>query len=165
MRGRLRAWCRRYAGPGETMARSSDSAKDRALLTILSENARLPLSEIAKRLGVSRATVQGRLARLERDGVIAGYTTVLGQGAERSRTIAALVLIELEVRQQGGVIAALKKRPEIVSCHTLSGHFDLSVKVECGTASDLDAMIDWIAAIDGVRRTTSSVILAQKFER
>lgn len=147
------------------MPRPSDSAKDRELIRILSENARLPLSEIAKSLGVSRATVQGRLVRLERDGIIAGYTTVLGKAAARSRTIAALVLIELEVRQQGGVIAALKKRPEIVSCHTLSGHFDLSVKVECETASDLDAMIDWIAELDGVRRTTSSVILAQKFER
>lgn len=147
------------------MPRPSDPAKDRELLRILSENARLPLSDIAKTLGVSRATVQGRLARLERDGVIAGYTTVLGEGAAMLRLRAALVLIELEVRQQGGVIAALKKRPEIVSCHTLSGHFDLSVKVECETASDLDAMIDWIAELEGVRRTTSSVILAQKFER
>ncbi|SIR58849.1 MULTISPECIES: Lrp/AsnC family transcriptional regulator [unclassified Bosea (in: a-proteobacteria)] len=147
------------------MARPSDAAKDRELIRILSENARLPLSEIAKTLGVARATVQGRLARLERDGVIAGYTTILGKAGAQARTISALVLIELEVKRQGGVIAALKKRPEIVACHTLSGHFDLSVKVECETASDLDAMIDWIAELDGVRRTTSSVILAQKFER
>lgn len=147
------------------MARSSDAAKDRELIRLLAENARLPLSEIALKLGVSRTTVQGRLARLERDGVIAGYTTVLGKAAERLHRIAALVLIELEVRRQGGVITALKKRPEIVSCHTLSGHFDLSVRVECETASDLDGVIDWIAEIEGVRRTTSSVILAQKFER
>ena len=147
------------------MARPSDAAKDRELLRLLSENARRPLSEIAKALGVSRATVQGRLARLERDGVIAGYTTVLGRGATSPGTIAAIILIELEVKRQGGVIAALKKRPEIVQCYTLSGHFDLYVKVECETASDLDAVIDWIAEMDGVRRTTSSVILAQKFER
>lgn len=147
------------------MARPSDAAKDRDLIRILSENARLPLSDIAKMLGVSRATVQGRLARLERDGIIAGYTTILGSAARPATTIAALVMIELEVKRQGGVVAALKKRPEIVQCYTLSGHFDLYVKVECETASDLDAVIDWIAEMDGVRRTTSSVILAQKFER
>ena len=78
---------------------------------------------------------------------------------------AALILIELEMKQQGGVVAALKKRPEIVQCHTLSGHFDLSVKIECETSSDLDTIIDWIAEMEGVRRTTSSVILARKFER
>ncbi|MBD3847613.1 DNA-binding Lrp family transcriptional regulator [Bosea sp. OAE752] len=147
------------------MARPSDAAKDRDLIRILSENARLPLSDIARMLGVSRATAQGRLARLERDGVIAGYTTILGKAARPATTIAALVMIELEVKRQGGVVAALKKRPEIVQCHTLSGHFDLSVKVECETASDLDAVIDWIAEMEGVRRTTSSVILARKFER
>ena len=147
------------------MARPSDAAKDQDLIRILSEYARLPLSDIAKMLGVSRATVQGRLARLERDGIIAGYTTILGSAARPATTIAALVMIELEVKRQGGVVAALKKRPEVVQCYTLSGHFDLSVKIECETASDLDTIIDWIAEMEGVRRTTSSVILARKFER
>lgn len=147
------------------MARPSDAAKDRELIRILTENARLPLSEIAKQLGVSRATAQGRLSRLERDGVIAGYTTILGKASRPATTISALIMIELEMKQQGGVVAALKKRPEIVQCHTLSGHFDLSVKIECETSSDLDTIIDWIAEMEGVRRTTSSVILARKFER
>ena len=89
------------------MARPSDAAKDRELIRILTENARLPLSEIAKQLGVSRATAQGRLSRLERDGVIAGYTTILGKASRPATTIAALILIELEMKQQGGVVAAL----------------------------------------------------------
>ena len=68
------------------MARPSDAAKDRELIRILTENARLPLSEIAKQLGVSRATAQGRLSRLERDGVIAGYTTILGKASRPATT-------------------------------------------------------------------------------
>jgi DNA-binding Lrp family transcriptional regulator len=147
------------------MARPPDAAKDRELIAILTENARLPLSEIAKRLGVSRATAQGRLARLERDGVIAGYTVILGKAGRPASSVSALVLIELEMKQQGGVIAALKKRPEIVQCDTLSGQFDLSVRIECATAAELDAIIDWIAEMEGVRRTTSSVILARRFGR
>lgn len=147
------------------MARPSDAIKDQELLGILSANARLPLAEIAKMLGVSRATVQGRLARLERDGIIAGYTVVRGKDEAPSTSLSALILIELEVKQQGSVIAALKKRPEIVECYTLSGLFDLYVKITCATSAHLDEVIDWIAEREGVRRTTSSILLARKFER
>ncbi|MBI1867434.1 MAG: Lrp/AsnC family transcriptional regulator [Methylocystis sp.] len=147
------------------MARPSDAKKDQDLINILTANARTPLAHIAKRLGVSRATVQGRLARLEKEGVIAGYTTVFGKENPHVTTISAIILIELEVKQQGNVIAALRKRAEVVHCYTLSGHFDLFVKISCATASHLDEIIDWIAEMDGVRRTTSSILLARKFER
>ena len=106
------------------MARPSDATKDRELIRILTENA--PPAAVGDRQAARRlrATAQGRLSRLERDGVIAGYTTILGKASRPATTIAALIMIELEMKQQGGVVAALKKRPEIVQCHTLSGHFD-----------------------------------------
>jgi DNA-binding Lrp family transcriptional regulator len=147
------------------MARPSDAEKDQELIKILTADARTPLSHIAKRLGVSRATVQGRLARLEKEGVIAGYTIVMGKNDPYVTTISAIILIELEVKQQGNVIASLRKRAEVVHCYTLSGHFDLFVTINCATASHLDEIIDWIAEMEGVRRTTSSVVLARKFER
>jgi DNA-binding Lrp family transcriptional regulator len=147
------------------MARPSDLEKDRELINLLTADARTPLSQIAKKLGVSRATVQDRLARLEKEGIIAGYTTVLGKEPEKTATISALILIELEVKRQGNVIAALRKRSEVVLCYTLSGPFDLLVKTNCASASRLDELLDWIAEMDGVKRTTSSVILARKFER
>lgn len=146
------------------MARPADAKKDQALINILTANARTSVSEIAKVLGVSRATAQGRIARLERDGTIAGYTTVLGK-EDHGTTISAIILIELEVKQQGSVIAALRKRNEVVNCYTLSGPFDLFVRLACSTPAHLDEVIDWIAEMDGVRRTTSSILLARKFER
>ena len=147
------------------MARPPDADKDRALIEILTANARTPLAEIAKKLGVSRATLQSRLNRLERDGIIAGYTTLLGKHNLSETVLSAIVLIELEVKQQGGVIASLKKRAEVVSCYSVSGQFDLFVAVSGATASDLDKTIDWIAGMEGVRRTTSSIVLTKKFER
>lgn len=147
------------------MARPSDAIKDQELVSILTANARLPLAEVAKMLGVSRATAQGRLARLERDGIIAGYTVVKGKDGAQATSLSALILIELEVKKQGSVVSALKKRPEIVECYTLSGLFDLYVKITCTTAAHLDEVIDWIAEMEGVRRTTSSILLARKFER
>lgn len=147
------------------MARPSDAIKDQELLNILKANARTPLTDIAKTLGVSRATVQARLSRLERDGVIAGYTIVPGIESEKLAPLSAIVLIELDVRQQSSIVSALRKRAEVVSCHTLNGQFDLFVTIRCKTPVDLDEVIDWIAELDGVRRTTSSVLLARKFER
>jgi DNA-binding Lrp family transcriptional regulator len=47
----------------------------------------------------------------------------------------------------------------------LSGPFDLFVKINCATSTHLDEIIDWIAEMEGVRRTTSSILLARKFER
>ncbi|WP_315701509.1 MULTISPECIES: Lrp/AsnC family transcriptional regulator [unclassified Bradyrhizobium] len=146
------------------MARPADARKDQDLINILMVNARTSISDLAKALGVSRATAQGRLARLEKDGTIAGYTAILGKQAHVT-SISAIILIELEVRQQGNVIAALRKKAEVVDCYTLSGPFDLFVKINCATSAHLDEIIDWIAEMEGVRRTTSSILLARKFER
>src|SRR5260363_217501 len=95
------------------MARPADARKDQDLINILMSNARTSISDLAKALGVSRATAQGRLARLEKDGTIAGYTAILGKQAHVT-SISAIILIELEVRQQGNVIAALRKKSEVV---------------------------------------------------
>jgi DNA-binding Lrp family transcriptional regulator len=146
------------------MARPADARKDQDLINILTANGRTSVSDIAKALGVSRATAQGRMARLEKEGTIAGYTAILGK-EDHNTTISAIILIELEVKQQGNVIALLGKRNEVVNCYTLSGPFDLFVKISCATSTHLDGIIDWIAEMEGVRRTTSSILLARKFER
>ena len=147
------------------MARPADADKDKALLDLLRANARTPISEIAAALGVSRSTVQARLARLERDRVIAGYTIAPGPGAETGKSLSAILLIEIDVRRQNSIVAALRKRPEVVSCHTINGPFDLFVTIRSDSAAELDEVIDGIAALEGVRRTTSSILLARKFAR
>jgi DNA-binding Lrp family transcriptional regulator len=145
--------------------RPPEEDKDRELVEILTADARLPLAEIAKRMGVSRATVQARLARLERDGVIAGYTVLRGRNPLSDNAISAIVLVEIDIKRQDEVVAALKDCPEIVGCRTTSGTYDLFVEVRCCNAARLDGLIDSIAAIDGVRKTTSSILLAEKFAR
>ncbi len=146
------------------MARSADASKDQQLLNILRRNARTPLSEIAKELGVTRATAQSRLSRLERDGYISGYTIMPGPNTH-VQGLFAVILVELEVRSQASVISELKRIPEVVSCYTLSGQFDLMIRIRCRLPTELDALIDKIAQLEGVRRTTSSILLSQKFEK
>jgi DNA-binding Lrp family transcriptional regulator len=147
------------------MARPADAKKDQELINILTANARTSVSDIARKLGVSRPTVQSRLARLESEGVIAGYTTIIGKDQGTDPSLAAIILIELDAKRQAAIIASLRKKAEIVQCYTLSGHFDLFVKIKCATSSHLDEVIDWIGEMEGVRRTTSSILLARRFER
>jgi DNA-binding Lrp family transcriptional regulator len=147
------------------MARKADTNKDQLLLNILKQNARIPLSEIAKELGVTRATVQARLTRLEQEGYIGGYTIVSGVDSGTVEMLSAIILVELEVKTQSRVIAELKKIPEVASCHTLSGQYDLFIKIRCRLSSELDELIDRVAGLEGVRRTTSSIMLSRKFER
>ena len=97
---------------------------DRALLALLRENARAPTSELARRLKLSRTTVQSRLARLERQQVIAGYTVTMGDDAEAA-LVRAHVMITVAPKQAGAIEAALRKIVAVRSLHSVSGSFDL----------------------------------------
>lgn len=147
------------------MGRKPEIIKDQELINLLRQNARMPLAAIAKQLGVSRATVQSRLARLERDGYIGGYTIISGTETGAIELLSAIILVELELRVQARLIADLKSIPEIMTCYTTSGQHDLFLKIQCRSPSELDEIIDKIAHMEGVRRTTSSILLARKFER
>src|SRR3974390_1604667 len=72
---------------------------DEPLVALLKENARLSTAALARRLGVARSTIQSRLERLERSGVIRGYTVRLGPGAAR-RQVQAHAMIAVEPQQQ-----------------------------------------------------------------
>lgn len=147
------------------MNRRVDDEKDAELLALLRTDARLPATTLARRLGVSRSAVQQRLARLERDGIIIGYTAVLGEKAAPLGMLQAHVLIEVGARDLPRLVNSLKARPEMRRCYTASGQYDLLVMIETGSTQQLDATLDWIGAIPGVRRTVTSLLLSTKFER
>jgi DNA-binding Lrp family transcriptional regulator len=137
---------------------------DEHLLARLRENARAPVAELARALGLSRTTVQSRLARLERNGVIAGYAVKLANayGAER---VHAFIMLTVEPKQAAAVTAALKRMPGVRRLQSVSGPFDLIATVEAADVAEMDAAIDEIGAVKGVERTNSSIVLSTKFDR
>ena len=139
-------------------------ATDRALLQALRENARLSAAELARRLQLSRTTVQSRLERLERQRVVTGYTVVVADAVEAA-LVRAHVLITLAPRQSGAIEAALRRIPEVRVLHSVSGPFDLIAVVAAQSIGELDALIDRIGALDGVERTTSAIVLSTRIER
>lgn len=140
------------------------STPDELLLSLLRENARASTAEIARRLGLSRTTVQNRIERLERQGVISGYTVRVHDDYERNR-IRAHIMITLHPKQMPAVVRTLEAMPEVRELHSVSGEHDLIALVVAATIGDVDVLTDAIGAIEGVERTTTSVILSTKFER
>lgn len=138
--------------------------KDRELLALLSENARTPVATIARRLGLSRTTVQARLERLETQGVIAGYGLRLSEDY-LSGLVRAHVLITIAPKALAQVSQALEAIPEVTTLHSVSGSFDLIAIIAAPSIAELDRLIDRIGGLDGVERTSSSIILATRISR
>ena len=140
------------------------SQTDQHLLTLLRENARTSTAQLARKLGVSRTTVQSRLERLEREGVISGYTVRVHDEHEHGH-IRAHIMIAVHPKQQAAVVTALRAMPELRSLQTVSGAHDMIAIAMVPAVSDMDDLTDRIGALDGVERTTSSIVLSTKFER
>jgi DNA-binding Lrp family transcriptional regulator len=137
---------------------------DISLIDLLRANAREPTASLARKLGLARSTVQERIARLERDGTIKGYTVRLADGAEANR-LRAVVMISTDPKQADRVTVELKNMPEVRSLAALSGSYDLVAMVETDTPARIDALLDRIGRAPGVARTVSSIILSEKFAR
>ncbi|MDQ2780767.1 MAG: Lrp/AsnC family transcriptional regulator [Pseudomonadota bacterium] len=139
-------------------------ALDRSLLALLQANARSSAADLARRLGVARTTVLSRLARLERDGVVVGYTARLGS-PEGGRGVEAYVGITTEPKSGRDVGLRLGAIPELRQLCSVSGEFDFLALLHAETPARLDDLLDEIGAIDGVRRTTTSIVLARRIDR
>lgn len=139
-------------------------AIDERLLVLLSENARASVSELGRKLGLSRTTVQSRIERLERKGIIAGYTARLTEAYERG-LVRAHVMITALPKSARRVEGELRRLPSVKTLHSVSGHFDMIAVVAAATIAELDDIIDRIGAFEGVERTTSSIILSTRIQR
>ncbi len=138
--------------------------KDEQMIALLRENARLSVSDLARRLNVSRTSAQVRLEKLERSGVIAGYTVRLSQESQASR-VRALVMIKSSPSIRISVEKKLSSFPNLTTLYSISGVFDLVAEISTRSVGDLDTVLDRIGALDGVDDTLSSVILSTKIER
>ena len=137
---------------------------DRQLIALLQADARQSTAELARKLAVARTTVLARLVRLEREGVIVGYTVRLGLD-EGDRAVEAYVGISTEPKSARDVTQRLATLPELRQLCSVSGEFDYLALLRAESTARLDALLDEIGAIDGVRKTTTSVVLARRIDR
>jgi DNA-binding Lrp family transcriptional regulator len=137
---------------------------DEQLLSALRENGRASTAMLARLVGRSRTSVQSRIERLERQGIIVGYGVRVapehGLGAVRAH-----VMIKAGPKETRAVTAALRAIPQVRLLHSVSGDVDLIAVAATASVAEMDEVIDRIGGLDGVERTTSSIILSTKFER
>jgi DNA-binding Lrp family transcriptional regulator len=132
---------------------------DRELLSLLRDNARMPVAAMAKALGVARGTVQNRLTRLEADGVIVGYTVRLKREAEDQR-IRALMTVAVEGNRTDEVLKALRGDPAVCALHTTNGRWDIVAELRTDSLEAVDRVLGRIRQIDGISTTETSLLLS-----
>ncbi|HYE50205.1 MAG TPA: Lrp/AsnC family transcriptional regulator [Azospirillaceae bacterium] len=147
----------------ETTTQPLDETDGR-ILAVLEANGRETATRIAALVGLSRSAVQERVARLERDGVIQGYTVRLGAAA-RPPGLEAYLTLRLNGAVCPRIAPLLKAMPEILSIESLAGELDMIVKVRCPDMAALSAVRDRISRIRDVKSVTTAPVLAVHLDR
>ena len=132
---------------------------DRKLIGLLRANARCSVASLAKTLGVARGTVQNRIAKLERNGTIAGYTLRM-QPNEASNRIAAITTIAVEGNTLERALRQLRGDPAVETLHTTNGRWDIVAEVRADSLQEIDLVLNRLRQIAGVLSTETSLLLS-----
>lgn len=138
--------------------------EDEKLLALLQRDARASISDLARALQLSRTTIQNRLQKLQDNGIIKGFTVELGE-SYLSNLVSAHVSIKVKQKLTARTNVELRQMPQIAALYAISGEYDLIAIVQAQTTEQLSHLLDDIGNLEGVERTTSSVILETKFHR
>lgn len=138
-------------------------AVDARLLRALAEQPRATTVALAERLGLSRNTVQARLARLEERGALDSFERRINPAA-LGYPLTAFVLTRVTQRRLDEVGAALADIPEVLQVRGMTGQTDLLVHVVAAGADDLYRIAGQILAIPGVERTDTALVMREMVE-
>lgn len=150
----------------EIMAKYHIDQTDQKILSFLVKNARMPFLEIARECGVSGAAIHQRVKRLEANGVITG-SRLLVKPQAIGLNICAFISISLsEADKYNVVVAHLKKIPEVVECHFVTGKYALLVKIYCFDNDHLmEILLNTIQKIPYILSTETMIALDEAIDR
>ncbi|HEX4268261.1 MAG TPA: Lrp/AsnC family transcriptional regulator [Steroidobacteraceae bacterium] len=132
---------------------------DHRLLALLRGDARASVASLAKKLGVARGTIQNRMARLQADGTIVGYTVRLKPDIQEQHHIRAIMTIAVEGNQVDAVVKALRGEPAVASVHSTNGRWDLVTELRTDTLASFDRVLAKISRMPGVSSSETSLLL------
>ena len=137
-------------------------AMDVRLLVLLAEQPRIGVLDCSRRLGVARGTVQARLDRLQRRGVVRGFGPDIDPAALGYEVTAFVTLEIAQGRGHQTVAEHLARIPEVLELHTITGQGDLLCRIVARSNTDLQRVIDGIVSYDGIVRASTHIALAQQ---
>ena len=148
------------------MAKTNLDAIDKKILRFLIKNARTPFLEIARECGISGAAIHQRIKKLEDMGVIQGSRMVVDPKSLGFDVCAFISIRVSVITRQQDTVELLKKIPEIVECHYITGSYNLMVKIYCLDNEHLMRTIfDKILQVQGVSSTQTYMSLNESFRR
>ncbi len=137
---------------------------DRRILRLLQDNGRMPISELAERVGLSATPCAERVRRLERDRFITGYHARLNPQALGQ---SLLVFVEIKLAAKSGQIFEEFRRgvlqlPNVLECHLVSGDFDYLIKARIPEMGAYRKMLgDMLLALPEARESRSYIVMEE----
>jgi Lrp/AsnC family transcriptional regulator, regulator for asnA, asnC and gidA len=139
---------------------------DKKILRALMNDARTPVLEIARQVGISGAAIHQRLRKLENSGLISGSKFVINPKALGYTTMAFIGIFLDKAVDNPTAVRQLKKIPEVLECHYTTGNWSILIKVLCKDNEHLMQVLNKnIQAINGVSRTETFISLDQQIDR
>ena len=131
---------------------------DHRLIAALRHDARMGLSELALRLGVSRGTARARLAKLQARGDIVGFSVVTPADVARD-PVRGMMMIGIEGRGTERVARQLGQMAEVRAVHSTNGRWDVIIEIGTETLEQFDAVLTRIRRLDGIVSSETSLLL------
>ena len=139
---------------------------DKKILRFLMEDARKPILEIARSIGISGAAIHQRLRKLEASGLLSGSKFIINPKALGYSTMAYIGIFLDKAMSNPKAVKALEKIPEVLECHYTTGNWSILIKVLCRDNEHLMQVLNKeIQQIHGVSRTETFISLAQQIDR
>ncbi len=139
---------------------------DKEILRHLMEDARKPILEIARNIGISGAAIHQRLRKLEASGLIAGSKFVVNPKVLGYTTMAFIGVYLDKAMNNPRAVKELEKIPEVLECHYTTGNWSILVKILCKDNEHLMNVLNKkIQTIEGVSRTETFISLKQQIDR
>ncbi len=136
--------------------------KDKQLIALMRMDARTPVIKLAQSLGVSRATVQNRIKKLEQNKIILGYTLKLTPDAE-THPVRLFMNISVVAKEEAHIIEKLRRHPEVVAIHHTSGRWDLIAEIRSESLPLLNSLLGEIRLINGIEKTETNLLLGSVY--
>jgi Lrp/AsnC family leucine-responsive transcriptional regulator len=137
---------------------------DRTIVNLLRADGRTSYAELARRVGLTAPSVQDRVAKLEKNGVITGYQAVVDPEAVGLAITALIGIIPDSNADHVEICDRLRAIPEIESCYFLAGVECYQLKVRVPKMADLERLIHRLGGIPGVAQTRTTITLSTKWE-
>lgn len=139
---------------------------DKKILRMLMEDARRPILEIARTIGISGAAIHQRLRKLEKSGLLQGSKFIINPKILGYTTMAYVGIYLDKAMSNPVAVKELEKIPEVLECHYTTGDWSILIKVLCKDNEHLMHVLNKrIQQISGVSRTETFISLAQQIDR